>query len=192
MHDLDATRIFWKEWRAQRSFWVGLFALAIGLEFLLIVVTPLWRHVNPIDQLRIYQSLVIVLACSFATGSVAIAFAGEVAATTQGLLQRIPVRTRDLMAGKFSFSLLGSYALLVALWLIGGLMLLLDTQTSVSRLVSPDVSREITFFLQALLTPIVFVAVGGLFSLILSDVLLTAVIAGLTTAGLLAVPEIRD
>ena len=146
MHDLDAGRIFWKEWRAQRSFWLGLFGLAIGLEFLLILVVPSGRRRIPSTQLRIYQGLVIVLACSFATGSAAIAFAGEVEAKTKGLLQRIPVRPRDLLAGKLSVSLVGSYALLFALWLAGGLMLMQSTATPFSRSASADVSQEIAEF----------------------------------------------
>jgi len=116
MHDFDATRIFWKEWRAQRLFWLGLFALALGLEFVVMVVTPLWRvHVNPLDLLRTYQDVVLILACAFATGSAAIAFPGEVEAKTKGVLQRFPVRARDLWAGKLSMSFIGSYVLLVAL-----------------------------------------------------------------------------
>jgi hypothetical protein len=47
-------------------------------------------------------------------------------------------------------------------------------------------------FWQFLLGPFVFVAVGGLFSLILSDVLLTVVIAGASTAILLAIPGMRE
>ncbi len=90
MHDLDATRIFWKEWRAQRSFWLGLLALAIGLECLLIFVAPLWRPTSLLEQLRYHEGLAAVLACSFATGSAAIAFAGEVEAKTKGLCSACP------------------------------------------------------------------------------------------------------
>src|SRR5580700_12318289 len=120
MHDLDATRIFWKEWRAQRSFWLGLLGLAIGLEFLLVVVPPMWRpHVDPIDQLRVFQTLGIILSCAFATGSAAIAFAGEVESKTKGLLQRIPLRTRDLLAGKLSLSVFDIYLTMVMIWIAG-------------------------------------------------------------------------
>src|SRR5580704_3886269 len=144
MHDLDAIRIFWKEWRAQRSFWLGLLALAIGLEFLLVVVPPLWRpHVNPIDQLRVYQTLGLILSCGFATGSAAIAFAGEVESKTKGLLQRIPLRTRDLLAGKLSLSVLGSYLLLLVIWVAGGIMLLNSAQTPIPSTMSVEASREI-------------------------------------------------
>jgi hypothetical protein len=192
MHEIDAGRIFWKEWRAQRSFWLGLFALAIGLEVLLLIVSPLWRKIDPVDQLRLYQVLVVVLACCFATGSAAIAFAGEVEGKTKGLLQRLPVRPRDLLAGKLSLALAGSYALLVALWVAGGLMLMQSTETPFSRVLSSNVSQEITAFWMFLLGPFLFVVIGGLFSLILSDVLLTVLIAGLSTAALLSIPMIRD
>jgi hypothetical protein len=192
MHDLDAGRIFWKEWRAQRSFWLGLFGLAIGLELVLLVISPLWMHTDAITQLRIYQGLVTVLACCFATGSAAIAFAGEVEAKTKGLLQRIPVRPRDLLAGKLSLSLVGSYALLIALWLAGGLMLMQSTKTPFSEAFSSGASRAIAESWIFLLGPSMFVVMGGLFSLILSDVLLTVLIAGLSTAAFLAVPVIRD
>ncbi len=158
----------------------------------MIVVLPVWGPTDPLVQLRIYQGLVIVLACSFATGSAAIAFAGEVEAKTKGLLQRIPVRPRDLLAGKLSLSLAGSYALLFALWLAGGLMLMQSTAASFSRVGARDVSHEMTTFLQFLLGPFVFVVVGGLFSLILSDVLLTVLVAGLSTAVFMAIPVIRD
>src|SRR5580698_6934439 len=123
MHDLDATRIFWKEWRAQRSFWLGLFGLAIGLEALLIYVSPLVRPTNSTDQLRFHEGLVVVLACAFAAGSAAIAFAGEVEAKTKGLLQRVPLGARDLLAGKLTLSLAGSYSLFLVLWLAGGFLL---------------------------------------------------------------------
>lgn len=191
MHDLDAGRIFWKEWRAQRSFWLALFGLAIVLELLTLVVLPAWEPIDPVAQLRIYQSLVIVLACCFATGSAAIAFAGEVEAKTKGLLQRLPVRPRDLVAGKLSLSLAGSYALFAALGLAGALMMM-DRATLFSRVDSSDVSREIAVFWQFLLGPFAFVAVGALFSLIMSDVLLTVVLAGASTTILLAIPGIRD
>lgn len=193
MHEFNAARIFWKEWRAQRLFWMGLFALALGLEVLLVFGTPfLRRNANPIDQLRMYQSLVIVLACSFATGSTAIAFAGEVEAKTKGLLQRIPLRPRDLLVGKLSLSLIGSYALMVGLWLVGAFLLLRSTETSFSSRLSSDVSREINSFLRFVPAPLDFVVIGSFFSLLMSDVLLTVLIAGLSTAVLLALPGLGD
>jgi hypothetical protein len=193
MHDLDAIRIFWKEWRAQRSFWLGLLGMAIGLEFLLVVVPPMWRpHVDPIDQLRVFQTLGIILSCAFATGSAAIAFAGEVESKTKGLLQRIPLRTRDLLAGKLSLSVFGSYLLLVVIWIAGGIMLLQSAQTSIPSTMSAEASLEIGSFAKQLAWPCIFVVVGGLFSLILSDVLLTVIIAGLATAILMAAPGVHE
>ena len=43
-----------------------------------------------------------------------------------------------------------------------------------------------------LVSPLAFIVVGGLFSLLLSDVLLTVLIAGISTAVLLAIPIVRD
>jgi hypothetical protein len=188
MHDLDATRIFWKEWRAQRSFWLGLFGLAIALEVLLIYVSPLLRPMKSYDQFRFHETLVVVLACSFAAGSAAIAFAGEVEAKTKGLLQRVPLRARDLLAGKWTLSLAGSYSLFLALWLVGGFLL----ARSQSMIAAEAFSYEMPVFWQNLPGPLLFVVVCSLFSLILSNVLLTAVIAGVSTAVLLAIPAVRD
>ncbi len=217
MHNLDATRIFWKEWRAQRSFWLGLLGLAIGLEILLTFGVPLLRPTNAFEQFRFHQGLVVVLACSFATGSAAIAFAGEVEAKTKGLLQQVPVRARDLLAGKLTFSLAGSYSLFVALWLLGSFMLSESWAVATSRSIRIAMAEgasqrdldEIRIrgavqvkpedsaignraFLENLPGPLAFVVVGSLFSLILSDVLLTVLIAGVSTAALLAIPVVRE
>jgi hypothetical protein len=214
MHDLDATRIFWKEWRAQRSFWLGLLALAIGLEVLLIFVAPLWRPTSLLEQLRYHEGLAAVLACAFATGSAAIAFAGEVEAKTKGLLQRVPVRARDLLAGKLTFSLAGSYSLFLALWLFGGLLLSESRSLTVSRAIQaqmaegalkPELEAElrakaaaeapmfdVAWLQENLRGPLAFVVVGSLVSLLLSDVLLTVLIAGVVTSVLVAIPVVRD
>jgi hypothetical protein len=213
MHDFDATRIFWKEWRAQRAFWLGLLALAVGLEFLLIFIVPLWRSTSRLEQLRYHEGLAVVLACAFATGSAAIAFAGEVEAKTKGLLQRMPVRARDLLAGKLTFALAGSYSLFLALWLIGGLLLSESQSMSASRAIQArraegptrqewDEVRakaavegsmlDINWLQDNLRGPLAFVVVGSCVSLLLSDVLLTVLIAGVATSALWAIPIVRD
>ena len=203
---------------AQRSFWLGLLALAIGLEILLIFVAPLVRPTNWLEQLRFHEGLVVVLACSFATGSAAIAFAGEVEAKTKGLLQHVPIR-RDLLAGKLTFSLAGSYALFVALWLVGSFLLSESRSKAVSRSLpfatakeefvrdlhvvrarevadaeakAEEFSIDTRVLRENLVSPLAFIVVGGLFSLLLSDVLLTVLIAGISTAVLLAIPIVRD
>jgi hypothetical protein len=192
MHEIDAGRIFWKEWRAQRSFWIGLFALALGLEFLLIFCGTHWGPANPADLFHFCQGLVIVLACSFATGSAAIAFSGEIEAKTKGLLQRLPVRPRDLLVGKLSLSLAGSYALLVALWLASGLMLMASHAKPMLPRTQAEILSENAAFWQMGLAPFLFVVIGSLFSLVLSDVLFTVLIAGAAGAALSAIPMFRD
>jgi hypothetical protein len=191
MYDLDAGRIFWKEWRAQRTFWLTLVVLSLGLEIFFLVLPSSWRPSESLDQLRIYHGLVIVLACSFATGSAAIAFAGEVEAKTKGLLQRIPLRTGDLLAGKLFLALAGSYSLLFILWAAGRLILV-QTEPARSRALARDMAEEFSGFSALLLAPFAFVVVGSLFSLVLGDVLLTAILSGIATVALLAVPVIHD
>jgi hypothetical protein len=190
MQDLDAGRIFWKEWRAQRSFWLALFGMAIGLDILFLFAT-FWNGSATLDQLRAYNFVAIVLACSFATGSAAIAFAGEVEGKTYGLLQRIPLRARDLFVGKLSLSLLGSYLLLVVAWAAGQLILSSSSPGRIHALPS-DIAEEWQLFSALLTKPLAFVVVGGLVSLVLSDVLLTSIVAGVATAAVFALPAIRN
>jgi hypothetical protein len=190
MHDLDAGRIFWKEWRAQRGFLIALFLLAVGLEFLLMAAS-FWRDLPGLDQLRVCHGLVIVLACSFAAGSTAIGFAGEVENKTKGLLQRIPVKARDLLAGKLTLSLAGSYALLFGLWAVGSLVMVRSNSLPSGGLPS-DWAEEMNGFLELLLAPFVFVVVGCLISQLVSDVLLAAVMAAIATVCLLVIPAVRS
>ncbi len=190
MQDFGAARIFWKEWRAQRSFWLALLAMAIGLDILFMLAT-FWNGSATLDQLRAYNFVAIVLACSFATGSAAIAFAGEVEGKTHGLLQRIPLRARDLFVGKLSLSLVGSYLLLVVAWAAGQLILSHSSPGRIHELPS-DIAEEWQLFSGLLIKPLAFVVVGGLVSLVLSDVLLTSIVAGVATAAVFTLPAIRN
>ena len=156
-------RIFWKEWRVQRSFWLGLFGLAIALDLLVTVVRPMLGPMDATDLLHFHQGVAIVLACSFATGSMAIAFAGEVEAKTKGLLQRIPVRTGDLIAAKLSISLIGSYALVLGIGLIGGLLLLQSAARPVRHGSLPNLAQEFGEFSGYLTGPFIFAASGACF-----------------------------
>ena len=130
------------------------------------------------------------------------------------MLQRVPIRARDLLAGKLTFSLAGSYALFLALWLLGGLLLsesrsLTISQAMHSQLAQGATRQEVEAELRAKLVteaplfditwlrenvggPLAFVVVGSLVSLLLSDVLLTVLIAGVVTSVLIAIPVVRD
>ena len=189
MHDLDAGRIFWKEWRAQRSFWLALIGMSVGLDVLLTFVT-IWNQLSTASQLGAYNYVAIVLACSFATGSAAIAFAGEIEGKTYGLLQRLPLRTRDLFIGKFALSTVGSYLLLLVAWVAGQVILSHASPGSIHERPT-DISEEWQWFSSMLLLPLAFVVVGGLVSVVFSEVLLTSLIAGIATAILFGVPAIR-
>ena len=175
---------------AQRSFWLALLAMAIGLD-ILFMFASFWNGSAKLDQLRAYNFVAIVLACSFATGSAAIAFAGEVEGKTYGLLQRIPLRARDLFIGKLSLSLVGSYLLLVVAWAAGQLILSNSSPGRIHELPS-DIAGEWRWFSAMLIDPLAFVVIGGLVSLVFSDVLLTSIVAGVVTAAVFALPAIRN
>jgi hypothetical protein len=188
--DFGAVRIFWKEWRAQRAFWLALLGMAIGLDILFMFAT-FWNGWATLDQLRAYNFVAIVLACSFATGSAAIAFAGEVEGKTHGLLQRIPLRARDLFVGKLSLSLVGSYLLLVVAWAAGQLILS-NASPGRAHALPSDIAGEWRWFSAMLIEPLAFVVVGGMVSLVISDVLLTSILAGIATAAVFALPAVHN
>ena len=125
------------------------------------VVRPMLGPMDATDLLHFHQGVAIVLACSFATGSMAIAFAGEVEAKTKGLLQRIPVRTGDLIAAKLSISLIGSYALVLGIGLIGGLLLLQSAARPVRHGSLPNLAQEFGEFSGYLTGPFIFASRGG-------------------------------
>jgi hypothetical protein len=187
--DIGAVRIFWKERRAQRSFWLALVGMSVGLDVLLTFVT-IWNELSTASQLGAYNYVAIVLACSFATGSAAIAFAGEVEGKTYGLLQRLPLRARDLFVGKLALSTVGSYLLLLVAWVAGQLILSHASPGSIHERPT-DIAEEWQWFSYMLLLPLAFVVVGSLISVMFSEVLLTSLIAGIATAMLFGVPVIR-
>src|SRR5579862_7219529 len=101
-------RIFWKELRVQRAFWVWILALGV-----LIQLAPLFfglAYYRSLFQFHWFSSVNIVMACCFAVGSTAIAFAGETESRTKSLFQRLPLRVVDLLVGKLGWSILGTYA----------------------------------------------------------------------------------
>jgi hypothetical protein len=184
MHSMSFNRIFWKEFRGQRVFWIALFGLAVLLQ-LCATAAPsnfFWQNTSPF---QVATDFALILACSFGVGSAAIGFAGETEAKTKSLLQRVPIRPRNLLLGKIALTLIGSYVLLITLLLSGCLLF--------SAVAEPPRAFFWNFGLgQFLLTPIEFVAVGVLVSLILGDVLKTVLVSGAVTAAFLAIPTVHD
>ena len=185
MHDLDAGRIFWKEWRAQRSFWLALIGMSVGLDVLLTFVT-IWNQLSTASQLGAYNYVTIVLACSFATGSAAIAFRGR----SEGR-PRLAAACADPDDGFFEVRYRRRRPALAGVGLGAGQVILSHASPGSIHERPTDISEEWQWFSSMLLLPLAFVVVGGLVSVVFSEVLLTSLIAGIATAILFGVPAIR-
>ncbi len=188
MSSVAVKRIFWKEVRTQRSFWIGVLGLAVGLQIFVLVFTALVRNHAIADPGFWIAQIAIVLSCCFATGSAAIAFAGEAEARSKGLLQRLPVSSGQLLFGKLSVAVLGSYLLFGLLCLTGGLVDALQAAHGNPAADWWRPNRGFSDLRDYALGPVVFAAVVTLVSLASSDVLLTVVCGGLLAGILLAMP----
>jgi hypothetical protein len=174
-------RIFWKELRVQRAFWAWILGLGAVIQFLPVLLGR--EYYQYAVHANVFQSIDVVMACCFAAGSAAIAFAGETEARTKLLFQRLPVRSAELLLGKLGWSFLATYALYLLLMLTGGLW-------SGEGLVwaSHKAGARFTFDLTSstswisLFWPLPFLLFGVLCSLTLRDVLTTVTVAGVGTA----------
>jgi hypothetical protein len=99
-------RLVWKEYRAQRSFWLAIAGCAIGLMFLF---KWLLRGRDGLDAPWV---IALSLPLFFALGSSAVAFASEREEGTIDLLRILAARTSRVFLGKVAVSLAGT----VAMW----------------------------------------------------------------------------
>src|SRR6202044_3036526 len=112
-------RIIWKEIRVQRAFWFWILLLGAFIQFVPRLLGRDWYSSGLSSQW--FLSVNLVVSCCFAVGSAAIAFAGETEGRTKSLFQRMPLQTVDLLVGKVSWLLLGTYTLFLLLTLSGAL-----------------------------------------------------------------------
>ncbi|HET6326350.1 MAG TPA: hypothetical protein VFG04_16875 [Planctomycetaceae bacterium] len=181
-------RIFWKELRVQRAFWVWILALGVSIQ-----LAPLFfglAYYRSLFQFHWFSSVNIVMACCFAVGSTAIAFAGETESRTKSLFQRLPVRTAELLVGKVGWSLVGTYVLFLLLALLATF-----SEATWGATVSNNassryaLSQQATDFWVSLVAPIPFLVVGLLCSLGFRDVLTTVAVSGAAAAVLMGVTD---
>ncbi len=175
-------RIFWKELRVQRAFWAWILGLGVFIQLLPVFLGRAYYR-SAVDAHWFY-SVNVVVACCFAVGSTAIAFAGETENRTKSLFQRLPVRTGDLLVGKLGWSLLGTYTLLTILALTANLWgdgwgMAMSRDNSRPRL---DIDPQLPDFWFSLLMPLPFLVLGVLCSLAFREVLTTVMVAGAATA----------
>ena len=102
-------RLFWKEFRQQRAFWLSLYGGAIGLIMLLLAM----NDYRP-NAFWACCSVAFFLPICFALGSVAMAFAGERDDHTDVLLCRLAAPPISLLLVKLTSAILGA----ITMWLL--------------------------------------------------------------------------
>src|SRR5580692_2389174 len=171
-------RVFWKEARVQRAFWWWILGLGVFIQLLPVFLGR--TYYRGALEIHWFYSVNVIIACCFAVGSTAIAFAGETENRTKSLFQRMPVRNGELLVGKLGWCLLGSYALASILALtasvLGG-----SSPAAPSNNLGIGSEPGTSEFWLSLLLPIPFLLVGLLGSLAFRDVLTTVAITGTAT-----------
>lgn len=129
MNDVVFWRIFWKEYRAQRLFWLVVAGAALcALAFFWMVID------RAEDRAEFLHVIAFLLPAVYALGCGAILFASEREEGTDELLRQFPLTSVRVLAGKFSFGIVSTLALLALLWpiawLLTGRILVGDVETS--------------------------------------------------------------
>ena len=135
--------LMWKEYRALRSLWLGILALAIVPSLVQILISTIFDSggLSLGDIAAGAAFFGVVIASLFAIVSICIAFAGEAEDRTTLLLQQLAPTWRQLMCGKLSTIALGPVALPPVIVLANGLMRL------VVYLIFPSQYSTGTFFI---------------------------------------------
>ena len=108
MNVAQAKHIFWKEYRYQRSIWLGIMLIILVLQALVYALMP-QNAKSPFETLIGVGS---ILTTFYALASAGVLFAGEREEETDGWLMTLPISKTSLFGGKL-FWLLSSW--LVAL-----------------------------------------------------------------------------
>jgi hypothetical protein len=111
-------RILWKEYRAQRAFWISMAVLTLVVEWLLRV-----GHWDS-DVVRIHALFMtgLGLAAFYALASGATLFAMEREAETYDFLRALTVKPLVVAAGKIAFSLASAAAMFLVAWTLAMLL----------------------------------------------------------------------
>ena len=111
-------RVFWKEYRQQRSLWIAMACVSLMLTLLVfefIVGNP---DFTKIQQLETLLATALGLPALYLLGSGAALFAGEHEAGTFEFQQSLPTGAGPVFAAKVLFALLSEAALLLPMWLL--------------------------------------------------------------------------
>ena len=159
-------RIFWKEWRTQRAFWISIAVLTLVLDLLILALS--W-HLHDVRGRA--QGMFIVaslLAAFYALGSGATLFATERETGTYDFLRALPVTPLAVFAGKIAFALASTAAMFVVACIL----------TAVFARGLPDPHFQLQIWALFGLGGVELMAWGILFSLLLKRPLLAVILAG--------------
>ena len=111
-------RIFWKEYRTQRAFWISMAMLVLVVELLL---REGYRHFHPYPysitaRIQVLFAAGLGMGAFYALASGATLFAAEREAETYDFLRGLPVRPLAVFAAKATFALGSSAAFYLLAW----------------------------------------------------------------------------
>jgi hypothetical protein len=110
-------RIFWKEYRVQRAFWLCIAVLAVVLMALPAVTVATGG-----DRLYWRFGVARILPALFAAACGAMLFATEHEAGTYQFQRSLPLQPGRLLLGKLAFAICSTVALYAACWLVAVLL----------------------------------------------------------------------
>ena len=116
-------RIFWKELRTQRSLWIGVTCLVIGIQTLITTFTLYYRHQSHSLE-EFYGGLFFSAylgATLYAIASGAASFSEETEGNTAVLLRTMPMTRSDAFAGKWGYGLASTGVLFLVLAVAAGM-----------------------------------------------------------------------
>ncbi len=106
-------RVFWKEYRTQRTLWIAMVLLIVVLQLITLVATV---AIGGEDAVVPLFTLAMVLSALYALGCGATLFAAEHEAGTFEFQRILPVAAWRLFLGKVAFAVLSTIAMLGVGW----------------------------------------------------------------------------
>lgn len=182
-------RIFWKELRTQRSLWLGVLCLAVGIQVLFTVLAISGQgHVFDVQQSVACVFLAAYLGATvYAIASGAASFTEENETRTAVFLRTVPMTPAEAFAGKWAYGMASTGLLMLVLGAAGAtcatimwnqvqpngaLALWLESAHDTPALSAPGIAALVW---SGLAIPVVTFGVCSFCSLVFTDGMLAAI-----------------
>ncbi len=159
-------RVFWKEYRQIRAFWLAILGFAVLLEAIMFVAAMFPSGEIPIEA---FYAAALHLPVLYGLGCGALMFAAEHEAETFEFQRALPLSAGQLLGGKLCFALASAALLPGVLWVFAWL--------SAGRTLPNDGWTHLGLWLSGLGLSIELFAWAALFSLLLGRVLWATVLS---------------